>query len=103
MIVVEGWVRMDPAEIERLRPAAVEMMRATRANEPGCLEYAYAADLADSGLLRVIERWENQAALDAHFQTEHMVVFNAAMAGAKITGASVKAYDGASSKTLVGE
>jgi len=103
MIVVEGWVRMDAAEIERLRPAAVEMMRATKANEPGCLEYAYAADLADPGLLRVIERWEDQAALDAHFKTAHMATFNAVLAGAKITGASVKAYEGTFAKTLVGE
>ena len=103
MIVVEGWVRMDAAEIERLRPAAIEMMRATKAKEPGCLEYAYAADLADPDLLRVIERWEDQEALDAHFKTEHMAAFNAALAGAKITGATVKAYEAVFLRTLVGE
>lgn len=102
MIIVEGWVRMEPVEIERLRPAAVEMMRATKADEPGCLDYAYAADLADPGLLRIIERWVDQAALDAHFKTPHMAAFNGALAGVKVTGASVKAYDGVFSKTLVG-
>lgn len=102
MIVVEGWVRMDAAEIERLRPAAVEMMRATKAEEPGCLEYAYAVDLAEPGLLRVIERWASADALDAHFKTPHMAAFNAVLAGAKITGASVKAYDGEFVRILVG-
>ena len=57
MIVVEGWVRLQPGEAERLREAAVEMMKTTRANEPGCLEYAFAVDLAEPDLLRVIERW----------------------------------------------
>lgn len=36
MIIVEGWVRVeDAAEIDRLRSAAIEMMRATKAEEPG--------------------------------------------------------------------
>ena len=76
MIIVEGWVRMtSAAEIDRLRDAAVEMMRATKAAEPGCLEYAYALDLAEPELLRVIERWTDDAALTAHFATPHMTTF----------------------------
>ena len=68
MIIVEGWVRMTSAtEIDRLRDAAVEMMRATKAVEPGCLDYAYALDLAEPDLLRVIERWIDDAALTGAF------------------------------------
>ena len=63
MIIVEGWVRMASHDIEALRGAATEMMRATRAAEPGCLEYAFAVDLAEPGLLRVIERWQDEEAL----------------------------------------
>jgi quinol monooxygenase YgiN len=47
------------------------MLAASRAEE-GCLEYAYAEDVADPGLIRVFEVWRDQAALDAHFQTPHM-------------------------------
>ena len=103
MIIVEGWVRMSTAEeIERLRAAAVEMMRATNAGEPGCLEYAYALDLADPTLLRVIERWTDDGALTAHFATPHMATFNQSMAGAKMIDASVKAYEATDLRTLVG-
>lgn len=62
MILVQGWVRLAAGEIDHLRPAASEMMRATRA-EAGCLDYAFAADLDDPGMLRVLERWADEAAL----------------------------------------
>ena len=101
MIIVEGWVRMTSAtEIDRLRDAAIEMMRATKA-ESGCLDYAYAVDLAEPDLLRIIERWTDDAALTAHFATPHMAAFNQALAGAKIAAASVKAYAGDEVRTLV--
>ena len=101
MIIVEGWVRASPEEIERLRPAAVEMMRATKANEPGCLEYAFAVDLADPGLLRVIERWVDDAALARHFSSAHMAAFGQAMATAQIAAMSVKAYTSQDAWTLM--
>ncbi len=101
MIIVEGWVRMTSAtEIDRLRDAAIEMMRATKA-ESGCLDYAYAVDLAEPDLLRIIERWTDDAALTTHFATPHMAAFNQALAGAKIAAASVKAYAGDEVRTLV--
>lgn len=102
MIIVEGWVRLETAgEMERLRTAAVEMMRATRSAEPGCLEYAYAVDLADPTLLRVVERWIDAPALDAHFQTAHMAAFGQAIAGARIAAMSVKAYSAEVVRTLM--
>ena len=87
-------------EIDRLRGAAVEMMRATKA-ESGCLDYAYAVDLAEPELLRVIERWTDEAALAAHFASSHMATFNQVLAGAQIAAASVKAYAGDEVRTLI--
>ena len=101
MIIVAGWVRMAPEDIERLRSAATAMMHATQTSEPGCLDYAFSVDLAEPGLLRVIERWQDEAALAAHFATPHMATFNAAMAGAAITGASIKAYAGEEVRTIM--
>ncbi len=101
MIIVEGWVRMAGADIETLRLAATEMMRATKAAEPGCLEYAFAQDLAEPGLLRVIERWADEAALTAHFATPHMAAFNGAMAGAQILGADIRAYSAEEVRTVM--
>lgn len=101
MIIVEGWVRMAPEDIDILRGAAAEMMRATKAAEPGCLEYAFALDLAEPGLLRVIERWVDEAALTAHFATPHMAAFNQDLGGAKILGAGIKAYAAEESRTVM--
>jgi quinol monooxygenase YgiN len=100
MIIVEGWVRLAPADIERLRAPAAEMMRATR-TEAGCLDYAFAADLSDPGLLRVIERWADEAALTAHFATPHMATFNQALAGAAIEGASITVYAAETLRTIM--
>lgn len=48
MIVVNGWVRLDPADVETAMPAALAMMAASQA-EDGCGEYAYSRDFADPG------------------------------------------------------
>jgi hypothetical protein len=40
-------------------------MRASRA-EAGCLEYTFGADPIDPSRVVLFERWESQAALDAH-------------------------------------
>ncbi|MEQ8742930.1 putative quinol monooxygenase [Parasphingorhabdus sp.] len=102
MIIVEGWVRLGSAtEIERLRSAAVKMMHTTKVSETGCLEYAYAIDLAEPDLLRIIERWTDEAALTAHFATPHMAAFGQAMASANITAMLVKAYAGEEVRTLM--
>jgi len=102
MIIVEGWVRLaEVADVERLRDAARAMMRATKSEEPGCLEYAFAVDLAEPTLMRIIERWSDDAALAAHFATPHMAAFNQALAGAAIVSASVKAYAGEVVRTLI--
>ena len=71
-------------------PAAIEVMRATKTKEPGCLQYAYAIDVIDKASLRIIERWTDEAALAAHFATPHLAVSSQTIASAKITAASVK-------------
>ena len=91
MIIVEGWVRLAPGEVERFRPAAARMAEESR-REPGCLDYVLAQELGDPDLVRIIERWEDEASLTAHFATPHMATFNAALASAKIVAASVDAY-----------
>jgi len=100
MIIVEGWVRVRPSDVERLRGSAAAMVRDTRA-EPGCLAYAFAEDLAEPGVLRVIERWADEAALAAHFATPHMAAFNQALATAAIQGADIKVYGAQEIRTLM--
>ena len=102
MIMIEGWVRMDAADIDRLRPAAATMIAATRL-EDGCEEYAFSQDLVDPGLFRIVERWRDEAALAAHFQTPHMAVFSAALGAANRQGGSVKVYKAEVDRSLIGD
>lgn len=94
MFVVEGWVRLAPEDIARFTPAAIEMMRASR-DEPGCIDYAFSVEVGEPGLLRVVEKWKDQAALDYHFTTPHMAAFQRALGGFALTSANVVAYEAA--------
>ena len=102
MILVTGWVKLGAGEIARLRGAAAAM-RAATLQEPGCLAYDFSNDLEDADCLRISERWADEAALTAHFGTPHMAVFNQALGGAMIEGASVKVYAGEFVRTILGD
>lgn len=69
-----------------------EMIRASRA-EAGCIDYAYAVDLLDANMLRVIERWESREALQEHFQTPHMARFRSALEAIGPTDVAVRMYE----------
>jgi quinol monooxygenase YgiN len=71
MLVIIGTIRLPPGRLDATRPVMERMVRASRAEE-GCLEYSYAQDVLDAGLVRVTEVWRDRAALDAHFRTPHI-------------------------------
>ena len=102
MIVIDGWIRFAPGEIERLAEVGRTMVAATR-EEAGCLDYAFSQDISDPCVMRISERWVDDAALAAHFQAPHMAVFQAALADAKREGGSVKAYTAELQRTLIGD
>jgi quinol monooxygenase YgiN len=102
MIIVEGFVQLVPGEIDRFRPAAAEMLRETR-KETGCLSYAFASDVDDPNMVRIVERWESEDALARHFATPHMAKFNSALSAAKIVKASAKLYRAELVRTLLGD
>lgn len=41
--------------------------------EPGCLQYELFGDTEDKNKFILFEKWDSQAALDAHDQTKHMI------------------------------
>ena len=100
MIIVEGEARLGPGEIERLRDAMRAQIESTRA-EPGCLHYSYAQDVLDPQILQIREVWTDQAALEAHFRTEHMAAFNRAFAAAKVERLKVEAHRAEHWRTLL--
>lgn len=92
MIVIEGTVRLPPGKVELARPHMEAMIRASRA-EPGCIDYAYSLDVLDPGLVRVTERWESRAALEAHFGSRHMSAWRAVFGALGITERDLRLYE----------
>ena len=75
MIAVLGSFRFPPEALEQARPLMRRVIEATLA-EPGCRVYAYAEDVAEPGLFRVMEQWDSREALAAHFATPHMTTWS---------------------------
>lgn len=69
-----------------------KMVLASRA-EPGCIDYAYAFDLMDDGLIRVSERWQDRDSLKAHFHTPHMAAWRAVWPSLNIQDRSLRLYE----------
>lgn len=71
MLLIVGTIRLPAENMEAARPIMKRMAEASRAEE-GCVEYTYAEDVFDPGLIHVKELWVNQPALDHHFATAHL-------------------------------
>lgn len=91
MLLIEGWLKLASGEFEKVRAAAAAMVAATN-DEHGCLHYSFAQDISDPDLIRISERWENDAALGAHFTSAHMAEFNKVMAGVTREAADLRLY-----------
>jgi quinol monooxygenase YgiN len=95
-ILIQGSVRVQPAQRERAEAAALRMSTASEA-EPGCERYRFAADLADPEIVWVFEEWADTESLEAHFASAHFAEFVDEL-GAWVDGeVSVTRYEIASS------
>jgi quinol monooxygenase YgiN len=98
-VIVAGSYRVPPESLPALRPHMLAVIEATRA-ETGCLDYAYAEDVAEAGLIRVFELWTDQPALDAHFQSPHMRAWQEARAGYGFYDRDISVYEIAGRRKL---
>lgn len=98
-LVIAGTVRVPPENLARFKPHMLAMLAASRA-EDGCLEYSYAEDVAEPGLIRVFEAWRDQAAIEAHFKTEHMATWRAAWPSFGVSDRRLFAYEIADQRAL---
>ena len=101
MLVIAGYIRLDPAQRDAAVKAAQQVMQETR-KEAGCISYTFSADLVEDGLFHVFEEWEDPKALDAHFETPHMAAFQGALAGFGIREMKIQRYEVASVGSLFG-
>ena len=92
MIVINVTIDSSAEAITALTATIAEMEQASRA-EDGCEDYTFSVELNAPHRVRVTERWRDEAALRAHFASEHMATFNAAMAAHPPAKVDVKCYD----------
>jgi quinol monooxygenase YgiN len=70
-----------PSEHDRF-VAAAKALRDASVKEDGNVEYSLWAPIDGGSEVVVVERWRDQAAVDAHHTADHMAVFRAAVKGA---------------------
>ena len=92
MIVVLGSFRIPPTMIDVIRPA-MEALVNSSLSEEGCIEYCYALDVFDAGLVRVLEKWRDRAALEAHLRTVHIAEWRAQCSALAVSERDLTGYD----------
>jgi quinol monooxygenase YgiN len=92
MLLVIGTIRLPPERLADARPFMRAIVEGSRAEE-GCLEYSYAEDVLDPGLIHIKEVWRDQTALDRHFAARHVADWRASWRGLEITDRNIRAYE----------
>jgi len=72
-IFITGTIAIEPGRRDALLAAIGPLVRATRNEEPGCLEYAFTADTVEDDRIVVLERWRDEATLAAHFEHPNFI------------------------------
>jgi quinol monooxygenase YgiN len=92
VILVLGTIRIPAGSLDIVRPAMATMIDASR-REDGCLAYTYSLDVLDNGLVHVVEKWRDRAALDAHFTTAHLGEWRQGFARLGITDRNLRLFE----------
>jgi len=92
MLLIIGTVRLPAGNLDIARPVKKRMVDASR-SEPGCVEYVYAEDVFDPGLIHVKEIWTDQSALDRHFAISHIAEWRAAWPELGIGDRDLRVYE----------
>jgi quinol monooxygenase YgiN len=74
MIMITGSILARPETFVALREAGVEHSRRSRA-EPGCIAHNVHVDCENPLRLVFVERWQDRAAVAAHFKVKASIDF----------------------------
>lgn len=92
MLLIVGTIRLPAKNLDAARPIMKRMADASRL-EKGCVEYVYAEDVFDAGLIHVKELWTDQDTLDHHFDSNHIVEWRAAWPSLGIGDRDLRVYE----------
>ena len=99
MLVIIGTMNVEPSDRDALLEAAKAVMVETQ-KEEGCLDYCFTADLIDPGVVHIVEKWESEAHLDSHRQTEHIMTFRRALKPLQVSGLDFTLHEVVSERKL---
>ncbi|HVO48828.1 MAG TPA: antibiotic biosynthesis monooxygenase family protein [Steroidobacteraceae bacterium] len=100
MIFVAGTLSIDPGVVRDFQNDVSAMLAKVRA-ERGCRHYSLLVEDAQSGLINVLEKWDNDAALVAHLGQPWIVEFFTRYIG-HVRESTVKVFDIAGERPLPG-
>ena len=99
MIVVAGYIDIDPAGMDRAAPLVARVLEATRA-EAGCVLYVISRSIDVPGRLHIHEEWESLEALAAHGEAPHLAAFRAELGEIGVKGHKVWRREAGEATTL---
>ncbi|SFR99921.1 Quinol monooxygenase YgiN [Halomicrobium zhouii] len=76
MIVVHAALRIDPDRREQALDAVEKLVERTR-EEAGVIDYVGTTEVANPNVVRFVEQYEDEAALEAHNESAHYREFEA--------------------------
>ena len=101
MIVVHSEVPVDPESIDDARTLLQDIAARSRAEE-GVLSYHVTRDIEDPDTFRIVERYEDRAANEAHESSAHVQQFQAEMEPYLATDAELTVFEVTDSWTAAG-
>lgn len=78
MIVLHAEFPLDPAKRDEALDLITDLVEQSQ-QEDGMIDYRAATDVSDPNLVRFTEQYEDDAAFEAHSETEHFQEFEAAL------------------------
>ena len=91
-LLILGTLRLPPENLIEAKRVMASMIAASR-GEDGCIDYAYAEDVADPGLIRVSELWRDRDSLARHFASPHLATWRAAWPQLGFTDRNLLLYE----------
>jgi quinol monooxygenase YgiN len=93
MIIIAGNIEFATGEDRDAAIAkALPFQEATRAEEPGCVEYSFAPDSGCATRVQVFELWADEASLAAHFEHPNFTAMGDVLRSTGRTGGSMAKY-----------
>jgi quinol monooxygenase YgiN len=99
MVIITGALKLPPDRMDEARPYMRRLIAATRL-EPGCILYAWAEDVVEPGLIRMIEHWRDWDSFVAHDNSAHANAWKAEVGRIGLLGREMSAHDGVNARSI---